>query len=111
MINSDLTSLCAHSVMSNYFATPWTVAHQPPLSMGLSRQEHCSGLPCPSPGGLSDPGIELVSLMSPALAGGFFTSVPPGKLSSKDTKDSLLVIQNMCTKFASHHIKKIEALG
>ena len=52
-----------------------------------------------------------MSLMSPALAGGFFTSVPPGKLSSKDTKDSLLVIQNMCTKFASHHIKKIEALG
>ena len=38
--------------------TPWTVAHQAPLSMGFSRQEHWSGLPFPSPGDLSDPGIE-----------------------------------------------------
>ena len=42
--------------------------------MGLSRQEYWSGLPCPPPGNLSNPGIELVSLMSPALAGGFFTT-------------------------------------
>ena len=40
------------------FATPWTVAYQPPLSMGFSRQEYWSGLPFPSPGGLPDPGIE-----------------------------------------------------
>ena len=40
------------------FATPWTAAHQAPLSMGFSRQEYCSGLPCPSPGDLPDPGIE-----------------------------------------------------
>ena len=39
------------------FATPWTVAHQAPLSMGFSRQEHWSGLPFPSPGDLPDPGI------------------------------------------------------
>ena len=39
------------------FVTPWTVARQAPLSMGLSRQEYWSGLPFPSPGGLSDPGI------------------------------------------------------
>jgi len=45
--------------------------------MGLSRQEYWSGLPFPSPGDLPDPGIKL---MSPALAGGFFTTVPPGKL-------------------------------
>ena len=38
--------------------TPWTVAHQAPLSMGFSRQEYLSGLPFPSPGDLSDPGIE-----------------------------------------------------
>ena len=38
--------------------TPWTVAHQAPLSMGFSRQEYWSGLPFPSPGDLSDPGIE-----------------------------------------------------
>ena len=41
-----------------FFATPWTVAHEAPLSMGVSRQEYWSGLPFPSPGDLSDPGIE-----------------------------------------------------
>ena len=39
------------------FATPWTVAHQDPLSMGFSRHEYWSGLPFPSPGDLPDPGI------------------------------------------------------
>ena len=51
-----------------------TIAYQPPLSVGFSRQEYWSGLPCPPPGNLPDPGIEPTSLMSPALAGGFFTS-------------------------------------
>ena len=55
-------------------ATPWTVAHQAPLSMGFSRQEYRSGLPFPSPGDLPDPGIEPTSLISPALGGGFFTT-------------------------------------
>ena len=54
------------------FATPWTIAYQAPLSMGFSRQEHWSGLPCPPPGNLSNPGIKLTSL-SFAMAGGFFT--------------------------------------
>ena len=61
------------------FATPWTVARQAPLSMEFSRQKCWSGLPFPSPGDLLDPGIESASLASPALAGGFFTAVPPGK--------------------------------
>ena len=56
------------------FATLWTATLQPPLSMGFSRQEHQSGLPCPPPGDLPDSGIEHASLMSPALAGGFFTT-------------------------------------
>ena len=56
------------------FASPWTVAHQAPLSMGFSRQEYWSGLPCPSPGDLPNPGIKPTSLMSPALAGRFFTT-------------------------------------
>ena len=56
------------------FVTLWTVARQAPLSMGLSRQEHWRGLLCPPPGDLPDPGIEPVSLISPALAGGFFTT-------------------------------------
>ena len=54
--------------------TPWTVAHQAPLSMGFSRQECWSGLPFPFPGDLPGPGIEPASLEPPALAGGFFTS-------------------------------------
>ena len=57
--------------------TPWTVARQVPLSMGFSRQEYWSGLPCPPPGDLSDPGIKPVSLtlhVPPALAGRFFTT-------------------------------------
>ena len=60
------------------FATPWTVAHQAPLSMGFSRQEYWSGLPCPPPGDLPDLGIDPTSSVSPALAGGFFTTEPPG---------------------------------
>ena len=56
------------------FATPWTVAHQAPLSMGSSRQESCSGLSCPPPGDLPDPGIKPMSLISPALAGGLLTA-------------------------------------
>ena len=61
------------------FATPWTVAHQGPLSMEFSRQDYWSGLPFPTPGHLPDPGIKPTSLESPALADGFFTTVPPGK--------------------------------
>ena len=51
------------------FATPWTVAHQPPLSMGLTRQEYQSGFPFSSPGYLPDPGVKP---RSSALAGKFF---------------------------------------
>ena len=60
------------------FVTPWTVAHQTPLSMEFSRQEHWSELPFPSPGELPYPGIEPVFLMFPALPGGFFTTRQPG---------------------------------
>ena len=56
--------------------TPWPEAHQAPLSVGFPRQEHRSGLPFSSLGDLPDPGIKPAS---PALAGGFFTTEPPGK--------------------------------
>ena len=56
------------------FVTPQAVAQQAPLSMGFSRQVHCSGLTGPLPGDLLDPGMEPASLMSPALAGRFFTT-------------------------------------
>ena len=51
------------------------IVHQAPLSMGFSRQEYWSGLPFPAPGDIADPGTESTSLMSPALAGRFFTSM------------------------------------
>ena len=68
-------------------ATPWSVAHRAPLSMGLPRQEYWSGLPFPSPRDLPDPGIKGTPLVSPALAGDFFfffffTTESPGKLES-----------------------------
>ena len=67
--------------MSDTFATPWTVVHQAPLSIGFPRQESWSGLPFPSPGDLPIPGTEP---KSPALAGGFFTTEPPGKTSLQE---------------------------
>ena len=66
---------CALSVVSN-FVTPWTVACQVRLSMGFPRQEYWSELLFPIPGDLPDPGIKSVS---PALAGRFFITEPPGK--------------------------------
>ena len=55
------------------FMTLWTVAHPAPLSMGFSRQDYWNALPCPPPSDLPDPGIKPMSLLSPALSGGFFT--------------------------------------
>ena len=56
------------------FVSLWTVAYQAPLPMGFSRQEYWSGLPCPPPGDHPNPGLELTSLKSYALAGRFFTT-------------------------------------
>ena len=56
------------------FETLWTVACQASLSMGFSRQERWNGLPCSSPGDLPNPRVTPGSSMSPALAGGFFTT-------------------------------------
>ena len=62
--------------MSDSFVTPWIVALQAPLSMGFSRQEYWHGLPFPSPGDLSDPGVEPGS---PTLQADALPSEPPGK--------------------------------
>ena len=79
-----LQSLCMHANHFSpiqLFVTPWTVAHQAPLSMGFSRQEYWSGLLLPPPGDIPDLRIEPMSLTSPAMAGTFFTtshrSLPP----------------------------------
>ena len=68
--------------MSDSFVTPLTIACHASLSMGFPSQDYCSGLPFPSPGDFPSPAIEP---MSPVLAGGFFTTEPPGKCSIADT--------------------------
>ena len=65
----------SHSVLSDS-VTPWTVAHQAPLSMGFPRQDYWSGEPFLSPGDLPDPGIEPTSL---GLQVDSLPSEPPGK--------------------------------
>ena len=81
------------------FATLWSVAHQAPLSIGLSRQEYWSGLPCPPLGDLPNPGTELASLMSPAFIGRLFTTGPPGKPFE-------LQRQNQMASLSIHHITR-----
>ena len=69
--------VCTHVLSCvQLFATSWTAICQAPQSTGFSRQKYWSGLPFPSPGDLPNPGTEPES---PALGGGFFTTVPPGK--------------------------------
>ena len=70
-------------------ATPWTIAHQAPITMGISRQEYRSGLPFPSPGDLPNPGIKP---RSPALqADSFPTELPgkPHKILPREIRDGL----------------------
>ena len=74
--------MLSHFSCVQLFATLWTVARQAPLSMGFSRQEYWNGLP----GDLPGPGMELVSLMSLALEGGFFTTSATGKPHSNRSK-------------------------
>ena len=73
------------------FEIPWTVARQAPLSMGFPRQEYWSGLSCPPPGDLPDPKVEPASLMSPALADGFFTTSATWEAQFLVLKESLLL--------------------
>ena len=79
-LHAQCVCVCVHArTLSHFshirlFVTPWTVGQPAPLSMGFSRQEYWSRLPCPPPGDLPNLGIEPMSLMSPALAGRFFTA-------------------------------------
>ena len=79
MLPNTLSSLFSCSVMSSS-ATPCTVAHQAPLSMGFPRQAYWSGLPFPSPGDLPDPGIKP---MSPALQCGLYHGAARGALPNR----------------------------
>ena len=86
---------CAYALSRvQLIVTPWTVAHQATLSMEFSRQEYRSRLSSPTPRDLSNPEIEPGSFASLVLAGGFFTTVPPG---SPDSKQSGLLSQQMVT--------------
>ena len=69
--------VCAQSCLT--LCNPMDCSHQTPLSMASPRREYWSRLPFPSPGDLPDPGIEPSSPMTPAMAGRFFTTVPPGR--------------------------------
>ena len=81
-----------------FFATPWTVARQAPLSMGFSRQEYWSGLPFPSPGDLPDPGMELVDSFLLSHLGSPLTDPPRlgqiGKAGCDRARHSESVIAN-----------------
>ena len=75
--HAHVLNLCSCTQLLSHlrlFVTPWTIACQAPLSLGFSRQEYWRGLPFPPPGDLPDPGIKPTSLVSPALAGGFFAT-------------------------------------
>ena len=71
--------LCSVTSVVSDSVTPWTVTHWAPLSMRFPRQEYWSGLPCPPPGDLPVPGIELASSASPALQAASLPTEPPGK--------------------------------
>ena len=92
--------LCVLSHFSRVwpFATPWTVARQAPLSMGFSRQEFRSGLPCPPPGDLRDPGIEPTAPTGPALQAG---SLPLSLLGSPLCSAASSNTQGVCWKQAT----------
>ena len=79
------------------FGTPWTVARQDLLPMEFSRQEYWSGWPFPPPRYLPNTGIRPASFASPALAGKFFTSVPPWKSSH----DMLCLVAQLCPTFCN----------
>ena len=113
--------MCAHACMHTLshfshvwlFVTLWTEAHQAPLSMWFSRQEHWSGLPC-SPEDLPYPGIKSVFLMSPALTGGSFTTSTTWELvqslshvrlcDSMDCSTTGLLVHHQVLEFTQTHV-------
>ena len=82
------------------FATPWTVAHQAPLSMGFSRQECWKGLPRPPPGDLPDPGVEPASLLSPPSAGRFLATASPGTSKSTTALGQITLLSQHTRSYA-----------
>ena len=85
--------VCVCSVVSDS-ASPWTIAHPVPLSMGFPREEYRSRLPSASPLDLPDSGTEPASPVSPALAGRFFTVTPTGKPLQWNRRDQPLLLKS-----------------
>ena len=75
-----------------FFVSLWTVTHKASLSIGFSKQEYWSGLPCPPLGNIPDSGIKPSSLMSPALAGRFFTTSTTWKALNSKTYYNFLLL-------------------
>ena len=96
-VEPERTCVLSHFSHVQLFATPWTTAHQAPLSLGFSRPEYWSGLPHPPPGDLPDPGIKPVSLMSPALAARLFTTSATWQTPRKTCSDLHWSLLNMDT--------------
>ena len=105
-MNSKYRSSCLNfffhaCVLSHFSALPLatlgTITHQALLPMGFSRKVYWSGLPFPPPGTLPDPGIQPVSFTSPALGGGFFTTIASchGFLSQFSAKNNKLILNFM----------------
>ena len=87
------SSVCVYQSLSHVrlFATPWTAAHQAPLSMGFSRQQYWNGWPCPPPGDLPDPGIEPTS---PTFGQIFYHLSHQGNPTTKEVQEIYLSSNN-----------------
>ena len=92
------------------FATQWSAARQAPLPIGSSKQEYWSRLPCPLPGDLPSPSIEPASLVSPVLAGGFFTPTPFQGWKELQFKRPFDPVSLCFSPFASRYNSKISKI-
>ena len=98
--------MCTQSfICVRLFETLWTVARQAPVSMRFFRQEYWNGLLFPSPGDLPNPGSEPAS---PALAGRFFTTEPPGKLLIITTLQTTPKLSNLKQQTPTHSFCRSE---
>ena len=97
--------MLSHFSCVQLFVTLWTAAHQAPVSMGFSRQEHWSRLICPPPGDLPDPGIEPHLLHHVHWQAGSLPLVPPGKPSLKD--DHLLIRKTFMSSYMARGTQQL----
>ena len=94
--------LLSDVLLFGLYSTPWILAPKAPLSMEFFRKEYWSKLPSPMSVDLPSPGIEPASFESPALAGGFFTIMPPGKPPPKWLIKIIIIIVKFCRHFEYH---------